>query len=83
MHVSQTLMLLAIVDLASLGATLVPVVIWTLIASVLLVLAMKLFDLMTPGKLHEQVFRDKNVAAAIVYGAALVAFAIVICASMH
>lgn len=74
---------IASLDLVALGDTIVPVVIWMLIATVLLVGAMKLFDLMTPGKLHEQVFHDKNVAAAVVYGAALIAFAIVISASMH
>ncbi|HVU36446.1 MAG TPA: DUF350 domain-containing protein [Opitutaceae bacterium] len=56
---------------------------WTLFGCILLVLALKLFDALTPGKLQEQVFRDRNTSAAVVYGAALVGFAIIIASAMH
>jgi putative membrane protein len=56
---------------------------WTLFGVVLSVVALKFFDLITPGKLWEQVFKDRNMAAAVVYGAALVASAIIIASAMH
>lgn len=59
------------------------VVLWTLIAVVLLAGAMRLFDLLTPGKLEDHVFKDENTSAAIVYGCAFIAFAIVIASAMH
>ena len=64
-------------------ASIVSVVLWTLFAVVLLAGAMKIFDFLTPGKLEDQVFKDQNTAAAIVYGGAFVAFAIVIASAMH
>lgn len=56
---------------------------WALFGVVLCVVALKLFDLITPGKLQEQVFKDGNTAAAIVYGSALLASAIIIASAMH
>jgi uncharacterized membrane protein YjfL (UPF0719 family) len=56
---------------------------WTLLACCLLIVSMKLFDLLTPGKLAEHVFKDGNIAAAIVYGSALIALAVVIASAMH
>jgi uncharacterized membrane protein YjfL (UPF0719 family) len=64
-------------------ASVISVALWTLFAVVLLAGAMKLFDLLTPGKLEEHVFKDQNVAAATVYAGAFVAFAIVIASAMH
>ena len=75
---------LAMIDLLqNFGSTLLVVVLWTVIGCLLLVAAMKLFDLLTPGKLEEHVFKDGNVAAAIVYGAAFVGLAIIIVGAMH
>ena len=56
---------------------------WALFGVVLCVVALKLFDLITPGKLHEHVFKDGNTAAAIVYGSALIASGIIIASAMH
>ena len=56
---------------------------WAFFGVVLCVAALKLFDLITPGKLEVQVFKDGNTAAAIVYGAALLASAIIIASAMH
>ena len=57
--------------------------VWTLFGCILLVLAMKLFDALTPGRLQEQVFKSGNIAAAIVYGAAFVGMAIIIASAIH
>jgi uncharacterized membrane protein YjfL (UPF0719 family) len=56
---------------------------WAFFGIVLCVAALKLFDLITPGKLQDQVFKDGNTAAAVVYGAALLASAIIIASAMH
>jgi uncharacterized membrane protein YjfL (UPF0719 family) len=56
---------------------------WAIFGVVLCVISLKIFDLITPGKLQEHVFKDENTAAAIVYGAALVASAIIIASAMH
>ena len=59
------------------------VALWALIGSVLLILGVKLIDKLTPGKLEEHVFKDQNIAAAVVYGSALIALAIIISSAMH
>ena len=56
---------------------------WVLFGCILLVGAMKIFDLLTPGKLEQLVFAEKNVAAAVVYSGALLAIAVVIASAMH
>jgi putative membrane protein len=56
---------------------------WAFFGVVLCVVALKLFDLITPGKIQNQVFKDGNVAAAVVYAAALLASAIIIASAMH
>ncbi len=56
---------------------------WALFGVVLCVLALKCFDLITPGKLEEHVFKDGNTAAAIVYAGALIASGIIIASAMH
>ena len=59
------------------------VALWAFYAVFLAVIALKLFDKLTPGKLEEHVFKDENVAAAIVYAGAFIGFAIVIASAMH
>ncbi len=56
---------------------------WAVFGIVLCVVALKVFDRLTPGKLEEHVFKDGNTAAAIVYAAALIASAIIIASAMH
>jgi uncharacterized membrane protein YjfL (UPF0719 family) len=56
---------------------------WAFFGIVLSVAALRLFDLITPGRLQDQVFKEGNTAAAIVYGAALLASAIIIASAMH
>jgi uncharacterized membrane protein YjfL (UPF0719 family) len=61
----------------------VVVALWAFYAVFLSVIAMKLYDWLTPGKFEDQVFKEKNVAAAVVYAGAFVGFAIVIASAMH
>lgn len=42
----------------------------------------KLFDICTPGKLHEEIVKNRNVAAAIVGGAVIIGVSIIVAASM-
>ena len=56
---------------------------WALFGILVCVAGLKLIDWLTPGKLEEQVFGEKNVAAALVYGAAFIAIAIIIHGAMH
>ena len=64
-------------------ATAAAVAFWAVLGVVLCVGALKIFDFLTPGKLDEQVFREGNVAAAIVYGAAFLGCAVIIASAMH
>jgi len=59
------------------------VTLWVLFGCLLLVGGLKLVDWLTPGKLEQQVFIEKNLAAAVVYGGAFVAIAIIIASAMH
>ena len=70
-------------DLGNFGLTFVQVALWTFLGCLLLIGAMKFIDWLTPGKLQDHVFKDGNVAAAIVYGAAFIGIAIVIASAMH
>lgn len=56
---------------------------WAFLGVILTVCSLKLFDLITPGNLHEQVFKDRNQAAATVYAAALLSSAIIIASALH
>ena len=59
------------------------VALWVLYAALLCIGAMKIIDLLTPGKLEDHVFKDNNVAAAIVYGCVFIGFAIIIASALH
>lgn len=56
---------------------------WALFGVLLSVGSLKLYDLLTPGDLHKQVFVDGNQAAATVYGAALIGFALIVASAIH
>ena len=64
-------------------STAVAVAGWAIFGVVLSVFTLKIFDLITPGKLEVHVFKDGNTAAAIVYGAALITCGIIIASAMH
>ena len=49
---------------------------------VMAILGYKLFDKMTPGDLHAQIFEHKNVAAAILAGSVIVGVSLILAAAM-
>jgi uncharacterized membrane protein YjfL (UPF0719 family) len=46
------------------------------------VVGYRLFDKLTPGDLHKEIFENRNVAAAIVAGAVILGLCIIIAAAM-
>jgi uncharacterized membrane protein YjfL (UPF0719 family) len=56
---------------------------WALFSTFLLAALMWLFDLITPGRLHEMLFKEKSQAAAIVYAGVVIALAIIVAAALH
>jgi uncharacterized membrane protein YjfL (UPF0719 family) len=46
------------------------------------VIGYRLFDKMTPGDMHKEIFENRNVAAAIVAAAVILGLSIIIAASM-
>lgn len=42
----------------------------------------KLFDRMTPGDLHGEIFQNKNVAAAILAGSVIIGVSLILAAAM-
>jgi putative membrane protein len=56
--------------------------IYAVIGIVMLLVAYKLFDLVTPTKLNDAIFRDGNIAVAIAVGAYMVGVAVVIGAAL-
>ncbi len=48
----------------------------------LAIIGYKLFDLATPGKLHEEILQNKNVAAAIIGAAVIIGVCLLVAAAM-
>jgi uncharacterized membrane protein YjfL (UPF0719 family) len=46
------------------------------------IIGYKLFDKMTPGNLHAEIFENKNVAAAILAGSVIIGVALILAAAM-
>lgn len=64
-------------------STIASVIGWALFGVLLSVGSLKLYDKLTPGDLHDQVFKQGNQAAATVYAGALVGFAIIVASAIH
>ena len=58
-------------------------VVYALLGMVLLYLGYRLFDWLTPTNLQEDIFKNGNVAVAIVVGAFILGLAFVIGAAIH
>ena len=63
--------------------TLCSVAFWTLAGVIIFVLALRLFDKINHANLNAEVFQKENTGACIVYGAAMIAVAILIASAMH
>ena len=66
----------------SLGQAVGYMVLFAGIGMVTAVVGYRLFDKLTPGDLHKEVFENRNVAAAIVAGAVILGLCIIIAAAM-
>jgi putative membrane protein len=53
------------------------------IGIILAIVAFKLFDKLTPGKLDEEILQKQNIAAAILAGAFIIGICIVVAAAIH
>lgn len=58
-------------------------VLYAFLGVIMLSIAFKVFDWLTPTDLGEQIFHEKNVAAAVMAGAFLLSLALIIAAAIH
>ncbi len=66
----------------TMGSAIVNVLIFAAIGIATAIIGFKVFDLCTPGHLEREIIENKNVAAAIVAGAAILGVSIIIAACM-
>jgi uncharacterized membrane protein YjfL (UPF0719 family) len=66
----------------SLGEALFYTAIFSLAGTFLAILGYKLFDYCTPGKLHEEIIKNRNLAAAVVGGSVIIGVCIVVAAAI-
>lgn len=67
---------------ASLGQAVLYTVLFSLLGIGLAILGYKLFDVCTPGNLHEEILKNRNTAAALVGGAVIIGVCIVVAAAI-
>jgi putative membrane protein len=70
-------------DLASFGMAIVATLVFGAIGIVLAVVGFKLFDMLTPGKLDDEILQKQNVAAAVLAGSFILGICIIIAAAIH
>jgi uncharacterized membrane protein YjfL (UPF0719 family) len=71
------------IDWAREGFLVAATVFYSILGGVLLAIAYKVFDWLTPTDLGKAIFSEQNVAAAVALGLFLVALAIIIAAAVH
>lgn len=69
---------LAIISLESLGA----MALYSFVGVGLAIVGYKLFDLCTPGDLHDEIIKNRNTAAAIMGGAVILGVCLIIAAAI-
>ncbi|MSU24592.1 MAG: DUF350 domain-containing protein [Opitutus sp.] len=69
---------LATISFESLGAT----AIYALVGIGLAIVGYKLFDLCTPGDLHEEIVKNRNLAAAVIGAAIIIGVCLVVAAAI-
>jgi uncharacterized membrane protein YjfL (UPF0719 family) len=67
---------------SSLAEALFYTAIFSLAGTFLAIIGYKLFDYCTPGKLHEEIIKNRNLAAAVVGGAVIIGVSIVVAAAI-
>ncbi len=65
------------------GMAIVSTLVFGVIGIVLAIVGFKVFDLLTPGKLDEEILQKQNIAAAILAGAFVLGICIIIAAAIH
>jgi putative membrane protein len=66
----------------TLGEAVWQVALFAILGVVLAIIGYKLFDLATPGKLHQEILQNKNVAAAIIGAAVILGVCVLVAAAM-
>ncbi len=66
----------------SLGEALLYTAIFSIFGTLLAILGYKLFDWCTPGDLHEEIVKNRNLAAAIIGAAIILGVCIVVAAAI-
>ncbi|MCX6954503.1 MAG: DUF350 domain-containing protein [Verrucomicrobia bacterium] len=66
----------------SLGGALLSTAVFSLAGTVLAIVGYKIFDLCTPGNLHEEIIKNRNVAAAILGAAIILGVCVVVAAAI-
>lgn len=67
---------------ASLGGALVNVALFSLVGIAIAIIGYKVFDWCTPGDLHEEIIKNRNVAAALIGAAIIIGSCIVVAAAI-
>lgn len=67
---------------SSLAESLLATLIFALAGIVLAIVGYKLFDYCTPGDLHEEIVKNRNVAAAVIGAAVIIGVSIVVAAAI-
>lgn len=66
----------------SLGGALLYTAVFSLAGTVLAILGYKIFDLCTPGNLHEEIVKNRNLAAAVLGASIILGVCIVVAAAI-
>lgn len=67
---------------AALGQSVLAMAVFALAGILLAIIGYKLFDYCTPGDLHEEIVKNRNVAAAIIGAAVVLGVCVVVAASI-
>ena len=66
----------------SLGGALLSTAVFSLAGTALAIMAYKIFDYCTPGNLHEEIVKNRNVASAILGAAVILGVCVVVAAAI-
>jgi len=66
-----------------LGNGVLNVTVYAIVGIVLAVLGFKIIDLLTPGKMGDEILQKQNIAAAILAGAFILGICIIVAAAVH
>jgi uncharacterized membrane protein YjfL (UPF0719 family) len=70
-------------DPATFGMAIFVTLVFGVIGIILAIIGFKLFDLITPGKLDDEILQKQNIAAAILAGAFVLGICIIVAAAIH